>query len=72
MPDRDMTCIDCGATFKWSEREQAFYESKDFSPPKRCVSCRQSRKRRYDEVKVRAKKAAAAKRKKEQTSSRKP
>jgi len=43
--DRTITCADCGQDFTFTASEQAFYAEKGFSDaPKRCKSCRQSRK----------------------------
>ncbi len=44
--DRDLTCTDCGGKFNWSADEQAFYNEKGFSEPKRCKNCRQAQKDR--------------------------
>jgi len=42
--DKNLTCSDCGMEFAFTEREQAFYAEKGFSEPRRCPSCRASRK----------------------------
>jgi CxxC-x17-CxxC domain-containing protein len=43
--DKSLQCADCGATFTFTAAEQEFYSSKGFAnDPKRCQSCRQSRK----------------------------
>jgi CxxC-x17-CxxC domain-containing protein len=42
--DKTLTCSDCGMEFAFTEREQAFYAEKGFSEPRRCPSCRASRK----------------------------
>jgi CxxC-x17-CxxC domain-containing protein len=42
--DKTLTCSDCGIEFEFSEREQAFYAEKGFTEPRRCPSCRASRK----------------------------
>jgi len=44
MPDQDITCRDCGATFTFTEGEQEFYSSKDLSAPQRCKDCRAAKK----------------------------
>ena len=44
MADKTLTCSDCGMEFEFSEREQAFYAEKGFTEPRRCPSCRASRK----------------------------
>jgi CxxC-x17-CxxC domain-containing protein len=42
--DKTLTCSDCGMEFAFTEREQAFYAEKGFTEPRRCPSCRASRK----------------------------
>jgi len=42
--DKTLTCSDCNMEFAFTEREQAFYAEKGFSEPRRCNSCRASRK----------------------------
>ena len=43
--DRTLTCVDCGAEFVHSAEDQEFYAQKEFvSEPKRCPSCRASRR----------------------------
>jgi CxxC-x17-CxxC domain-containing protein len=42
--DKTLTCSDCNIEFAFTEREQAFYAEKGFSEPRRCPSCRASRK----------------------------
>lgn len=45
MPDKTLTCRDCGAEFVFTEGEQAFYLQKGFTnEPTRCPSCRAARK----------------------------
>ena len=44
MADKTLTCTDCGMEFAFTEREQAFYAEKGFTEPRRCPSCRASRK----------------------------
>lgn len=44
MADKTLTCSDCGMEFAFTEREQAFYAEKGFTEPRRCGSCRASRK----------------------------
>lgn len=45
MPDKNITCKDCGAEFIFNESEQAFYKEKGFeNEPQRCPSCRKARK----------------------------
>ena len=43
--DRTLTCADCGVEFIHSAADQEFYTQKGFaSDPKRCPSCRASRR----------------------------
>ncbi len=44
MADQTITCNDCGKQFTFTESEQEFYRSKDFSTPGRCPDCRAARK----------------------------
>jgi CxxC-x17-CxxC domain-containing protein len=44
MEDKTLTCADCGQEFVFTAREQDFYAQKGFTEPRRCPSCRQSRK----------------------------
>ena len=42
--DRTLTCSDCGQEFAFTASEQQFYADRQFSDPRRCPSCRASRK----------------------------
>ena len=43
--DRNLTCQDCGQTFVFSADDQAYHAEKGYeNDPKRCQSCRQSRR----------------------------
>ena len=42
--DKILTCADCGQQFAFSTSEQQFYADRQFSEPRRCPSCRASRK----------------------------
>lgn len=45
--DKELTCVDCGATFQFSVRDQEFFAQKGYTnEPKRCPACRASRKSR--------------------------
>lgn len=44
MSDRTLTCRDCGQEFVFTAGEQAFYQERGFSEPKRCPTCRNARK----------------------------
>lgn len=38
--DQQIECRDCGQEFIWSAGEQAFFQVRQLSPPKRCAECR--------------------------------
>src|SRR5205807_2447067 len=43
--DKTLTCVDCGASFTFSARDQEFHAEKGFAnEPKRCFACRQARR----------------------------
>ena len=42
--DKVMTCADCSQDFVFTAREQEFYATRGFTEPRRCSSCRASRK----------------------------
>jgi CxxC-x17-CxxC domain-containing protein len=42
--DKDLTCADCGQSFTFTSSEQEFYSDRGFTEPRRCPSCRASRK----------------------------
>lgn len=42
--DKNLTCADCGNEFTFTASEQEFYADRQFSEPRRCSSCRASRK----------------------------
>lgn len=45
MPDKNLTCKDCGGEFVFTEGEQTFYKEKGFeNDPVRCPECRRARK----------------------------
>lgn len=45
MPDKTLTCKDCGSEFVFTEGEQQFYQEKGFqNEPQRCPDCRRARK----------------------------
>jgi CxxC-x17-CxxC domain-containing protein len=49
MPDKTLTCRDCGSPFVFTAGEQEFYASKGFTnEPTRCPNCRSARKRDRD------------------------
>lgn len=42
--DKTLGCADCGQEFTFTAREQEFYADRGFTEPRRCASCRASRK----------------------------
>jgi CxxC-x17-CxxC domain-containing protein len=49
MPDKILTCRDCGANFTFTTSEQDFFTSKGFTnQPGRCPNCRSARKETRD------------------------
>lgn len=44
MPDKILTCADCGQQFTFTAEDQEFYASRGFTEPKRCRSCRAARR----------------------------
>ena len=42
--DKNLTCADCGQEFVFTASEQQFYADRQFTEPRRCASCRASRK----------------------------
>ena len=44
LADKTLTCADCGQEFLFSGDDQEFYQSRGFSEPKRCRSCRAMRR----------------------------
>jgi CxxC-x17-CxxC domain-containing protein len=44
MTDKTLTCVDCQQEFSFTASEQQFYADRQFSEPRRCSSCRATRK----------------------------
>lgn len=42
--DKELTCKDCGQNFTFTAGEQEFFQTRGFSDPVRCKSCRDVRK----------------------------
>jgi CxxC-x17-CxxC domain-containing protein len=42
--DLQLICSDCGQEFTFSSEDQAFFQERGYSAPKRCRSCRQAKK----------------------------
>ncbi|MBN1855605.1 MAG: zinc-ribbon domain containing protein [Dehalococcoidia bacterium] len=43
--DATLVCVDCGRSFQWTCGEQSYFFSKGLRPPKRCLECREPRRR---------------------------
>jgi CxxC-x17-CxxC domain-containing protein len=49
MSDKKLICKDCGKTFNFTEKEQAFYKEKGFTnEPQRCPECRAANKQAHN------------------------
>lgn len=44
MTTMTLACTSCDTVFDFTSEEQAFYEEKGFTPPKRCKPCRDAAK----------------------------
>jgi CxxC-x17-CxxC domain-containing protein len=42
--DMQLTCSDCGQDFTFTAADQAFFQERGYSTPKRCKTCRQAKK----------------------------
>ncbi|HEY3325421.1 MAG TPA: zinc-ribbon domain containing protein [Planctomycetota bacterium] len=42
--DKTVTCVDCGAQFTFTARDQQFYQERGYQAPRRCKTCRDKRK----------------------------
>jgi len=42
--DMSLTCSDCGQDFTFTAADQAFFQERGYSTPKRCKNCRQAKK----------------------------
>lgn len=51
MEDKKITCQDCGKEFTFTKREQEFYQSHNFTEPKRCKECREAKKAKQNNFK---------------------
>jgi hypothetical protein len=45
---QEIVCCNCGAEFIWTAGQQAFYQGRNLSKPKRCRDCAQARKRELE------------------------
>ncbi|MHB9036550.1 MAG: zinc-ribbon domain-containing protein [Armatimonadota bacterium] len=46
--DKEIKCKDCGQNFIFTAGEQEFFQSRGFTEPIRCKSCREIRKSQKD------------------------
>lgn len=42
--DLQLTCSDCGQEFTFTSEDQAFFQERGYTAPKRCKPCRQAKK----------------------------
>lgn len=42
--DRSLTCVECGQDFNFSADDQQYHAERGYQDPKRCPSCRASRR----------------------------
>lgn len=42
--DQELICSDCGQSFTFSAEDQAYFNERGYSAPKRCKPCRQIKK----------------------------
>ncbi|MGH9562524.1 MAG: CxxC-x17-CxxC domain-containing protein [Terracidiphilus sp.] len=42
--DQQLTCSDCGQEFTFTSDDQAYFQERGYSAPKRCKTCRQAKK----------------------------
>lgn len=42
--DLQLTCSDCGQEFTFTAADQAFFQERGYSTPKRCKNCRMAKK----------------------------
>ena len=47
--DATRQCVECGADYLWSERDQRFSHERGYLPPKRCPTCRELMRERCRE-----------------------
>jgi hypothetical protein len=46
--DQVLVCIDCGASFTFAVNEQRYFAARTLARPKRCSTCRLSRRQARD------------------------
>ena len=42
--DKNLTCVECNQSFTYTADDQSFHSQKGYTEPKRCASCRASRR----------------------------
>jgi CxxC-x17-CxxC domain-containing protein len=42
--DKNLTCVECSTSFTYTADDQSFHAQKGYTEPKRCPSCRASRR----------------------------
>jgi len=47
LPDKTIACIDCGTRFVFSEADQARHKELGYKTPKRCLECREKKRKRW-------------------------
>ena len=47
--DKTIPCSTCSNNFVFAAGEQLYYKDRDFDPPKRCASCRDEKRRQFNE-----------------------
>src|SRR3989344_3245941 len=47
LPDKTIACIDCGTDFVFSEADQARHRELGYKTPKRCLECREKKRKRW-------------------------
>lgn len=49
MAAQEIRCCDCPDTFLFTDKDQEFYETQGFKPPRRCRPCRDKKKARNND-----------------------
>jgi hypothetical protein len=45
--DQERICSSCSQTYTWTAGEQLFFRDRDFTPPRRCRACRETKRAVY-------------------------
>jgi len=48
MESQFIKCSDCGEEFEYTEEQQEYIAKMEYNPPKRCVACREAKKKRMN------------------------